>query len=172
MSLAGDLIEQARHLARREPRRPRQASLRRAVSAAYYALFHLLTEAAAREFIRGRDTASAAQRAIVRRAFTHSGLRKTCASWWGSEQHGHVPDGWRDAVGADDVTADLQFVADSLVEVQQARHVADYDVSRAFSREDALDLVQRTEHAFQAWERVTAGGRPERRAFLLALLVQ
>lgn len=43
MGLPEDLLEQAGHLARRERKRPRQASLRRAVSAAYYALFHLLT---------------------------------------------------------------------------------------------------------------------------------
>ena len=42
MSLATDLLEQADHLARRERKRPKQASLRRAVSAAYYGLFHLL----------------------------------------------------------------------------------------------------------------------------------
>src|SRR5712692_5365690 len=42
MPYADDLLEQARHLANREKKRPRQASLRRAVSTAYYALFHLL----------------------------------------------------------------------------------------------------------------------------------
>jgi uncharacterized protein (UPF0332 family) len=46
MALAEDLLEQARHLAKREPKRPKQASLRRAVSAAYYSLFHLLVSSA------------------------------------------------------------------------------------------------------------------------------
>jgi len=46
MSLARDLLEQAQHLSRREPRRPRQASLRRAISAAYYAMFHLMVQEA------------------------------------------------------------------------------------------------------------------------------
>lgn len=41
MAFPDDLLEQAVHLARREPGRPRQASLRRAISTAYYALFHL-----------------------------------------------------------------------------------------------------------------------------------
>ena len=45
MALADDLLEQAQHLAMRDPKRPRQASLRRAVSTAYYALFHLLIAA-------------------------------------------------------------------------------------------------------------------------------
>jgi hypothetical protein len=46
MALADDLLEQAHHLAKREPKRPRQASLRRAVSTAYYSLFHLLISSA------------------------------------------------------------------------------------------------------------------------------
>lgn len=46
MSLVHDLLEQAGHLARRERRRPKQASLRRAISAAYYAVFHHLTDEA------------------------------------------------------------------------------------------------------------------------------
>jgi len=39
MNLAEDLLEQANHLARRERGKPKQASLRRAVSTAYYACF-------------------------------------------------------------------------------------------------------------------------------------
>jgi hypothetical protein len=47
MPLAHDLLEQARFLVGRERRKPKQASLRRAVSTAYYAAFHLLgTDAA------------------------------------------------------------------------------------------------------------------------------
>ncbi len=42
MAYPDDLLEQAQHLAQREPKRPKQASLRRAISSAYYALFHLL----------------------------------------------------------------------------------------------------------------------------------
>ncbi len=44
MGLSQDLLDLADHLSRRERRKPRQASLRRAVSTAYYALFHLLIE--------------------------------------------------------------------------------------------------------------------------------
>src|SRR5712691_6919600 len=53
MSLHGDLLAQARSLLRREPRRPKQASLRRAVSTAYYALFHLLIHEATRMLVSG-----------------------------------------------------------------------------------------------------------------------
>ena len=56
MPLHGDLLEQAEHLARREKQRPKQASLRRAISTAYYALFHLLVDAGTRSVgTRGRE---------------------------------------------------------------------------------------------------------------------
>jgi len=42
LALPDDLLAQAKHLASKEPKRPRQASLRRAISGAYYALYHLL----------------------------------------------------------------------------------------------------------------------------------
>jgi uncharacterized protein (UPF0332 family) len=42
MVYADDLLELAQHLANLEPTNPRQACLRRSVSTAYYALFHLL----------------------------------------------------------------------------------------------------------------------------------
>src|SRR5271155_5126704 len=73
MPLAQDLIEQARHLANREPKRPKQASLRRAVSTAYYALFHLLTTAAVANWKTPRH------RAALARAFEHRRMHDACA---------------------------------------------------------------------------------------------
>lgn len=46
MPFPDDLLEQAYDLAQKEATDPKQASLRRAVSTAYYALFHLLVEEA------------------------------------------------------------------------------------------------------------------------------
>jgi len=42
MAFADDLLKDAHHLAGRGGKNPKQSSLRRAVSTAYYALFHLL----------------------------------------------------------------------------------------------------------------------------------
>ena len=42
MAFADDLLRDAYHLAGRGGKNPKQSSLRRAVSTAYYALFHLL----------------------------------------------------------------------------------------------------------------------------------
>ena len=46
MPFPDDLLEQAYDLAQKEPANPKQASLRRAVSTAYYSLFHLLIDEA------------------------------------------------------------------------------------------------------------------------------
>jgi hypothetical protein len=69
MPFADQLLEQARHLANREKTRPRQASLRRAVSTAYYALFHLLISEATSNWKR------ADQRHALARAFDHGKMR-------------------------------------------------------------------------------------------------
>src|SRR5271170_5069238 len=42
MAFADDLLNDAHHLATKGGKNPRQSSLRRAVSTAYYAVFHLL----------------------------------------------------------------------------------------------------------------------------------
>lgn len=43
-----DLLEQAIKLAKLDIRKPKQANLRRSISSAYYALFHLLVDDACR----------------------------------------------------------------------------------------------------------------------------
>jgi hypothetical protein len=49
--LHDDLQQQALELAGRDPRRPKQANLRRAVSASYYALFHFLVDQSCRQML-------------------------------------------------------------------------------------------------------------------------
>ncbi len=53
MNLHAELLKQAHFLARKEPKKPTQASLRRSVSASYYALFHLLVDEATRLMLSG-----------------------------------------------------------------------------------------------------------------------
>jgi hypothetical protein len=76
MAFADDLLEQAEFLANREPVHPKQASLRRAVSTAYYALFHLLIGEAVGNWGIAR------QRSVLARTFDHakmkSALRSSC----------------------------------------------------------------------------------------------
>ena len=69
MALAEDLLKQAMLLARKERKNPSQASLRRAVSTAYYALFHLLIQETSANWSR-IDT-----RDFLARAFDHKNMR-------------------------------------------------------------------------------------------------
>ena len=50
-----DLLEQALRLAKLDAKKPKQANLRRAISSAYYALFHMLVNEACRVQV-GRST--------------------------------------------------------------------------------------------------------------------
>ena len=74
MAYADDLLEQAQHLAKREKNKPRQASLRRAVSTAYYALFHLLIAEAALNWKRAH------QRHLFARSFEHARMKQASES--------------------------------------------------------------------------------------------
>jgi hypothetical protein len=76
--LQQDLLEQARHLAQRERKRPRQASLRRSVSSAYYAVFHLLISEAAAILVSGGPDGLKER---IGRAFEHASMRQVCSGF-------------------------------------------------------------------------------------------
>lgn len=71
MSLASDLLDQASTLATLDPMRPKQASLRRAISAAYYSVFHLLIDEGAR-----RISANVALQPYIARSFQHTAIKE------------------------------------------------------------------------------------------------
>lgn len=165
MSLSTQLLDQASHLATREPRRPKQASLRRAVSAAYYALFHYLIERAALQMVSGQN--AAAIRATLSRAFAHGAMKETSKSF--SKGMGKLPPVVQTALAGTVFPPDLAVVAQTFVELQEARHAADYDLAQPVIRQDALNLVARVQSALASWPAIeaTAAGR----YYLLALLV-
>ena len=74
------------------------------------------------------------------------------------------------ALAGSPVPAALSAVALAFVELQQARHEADYDHLRVYTRPNARDIVQRTEQAFRLWR--TVKGTPAADIYLVALLAQ
>ena len=56
---------------------PRQADLRRAISNAYYAVFHAVVTQAADELV-GKTNRTTPRYALVYRSIDHSSLRKVC----------------------------------------------------------------------------------------------
>ena len=63
---------------------------------------------------------------------------------------------------------ELLQVARALVELQEARHKADYDTARRFTRREVLDFVERAEQAFADWHGVR--GSIQADTFLTGLL--
>jgi hypothetical protein len=85
MALANDLLEQAQFLVQREPRRPRQASLRRAVSTAYYAVFHLLATSAASQ---ASPASPAGLSERIQRSLEHGAMKEAAKRF----ESGNLPD--------------------------------------------------------------------------------
>ena len=153
MSLAQDLLLLAGHLARREPRRPKQASLRRALSTCYYALFWLLAQDCAR-LLLPRHVRDAAQRML-----DHAALRRTAQH---IVQQQRLPAPWDEAWNAQGTIAGhLRFVAEAVLRLQDLRHRADYDPGAWFTRSDALRAVEHTEDAFAAWRQARAAAEAD-----------
>ncbi len=115
MGIAQDLLQQPGHLATYEGSNPTQASLRRAVSTAYYALFHPLLEDAAQ-----RWQGSPEARHGLERAFDQGLMKAASLQFRGTT--------WLDSFGASrQVPTEVRRVASAFVELQEERHTADYD---------------------------------------------
>ena len=145
-----DLLDQAERLIAAPPKRPRQVDLRRAVSAAYYALFHQLTGDAA-----GLYAGEAGNHARLRRTFDHSDLLRAAAEF----KKGSSPRVLQLTPGPG-----LRSVAEAFAELYYSRNRADYDLSTSFSKQEALLAIDRCRTALTDWQDVAA--RDEGRLFL------
>lgn len=165
MSLHHDLLEQAEHLAAREKRRPKQASLRRAVSTAYYALFHLLIdEVSTLVMPDGRLPSSRSQ---VGRTFGHAEMKRVCNAF--SAPPAKAKDELDRLVQATNAPPpDLIAVASAFVSLQEMRHQADYDTAKRYSRREVEASVRTARDAFDRWKRVRS--HPVTKTFLVALV--
>jgi hypothetical protein len=168
MSLADDLLELAKKSVNYNKSDVLGARLRRAISTAYYALFHLLLEHGA-----ARIVGHAGLRQLVGRAYSHTDMAKAAKSFRSGS--GSLPTLLTAPFGGGGVTLPQQIVdvASAFVDLQEARHEADYNLSRAFYRADVRALVALADKAFTDWKAVVA--MPEHAEvcdlFLAALLL-
>ena len=162
MALHDDLLEQADHLVSREPKKPRQASLRRAVSAAYYALFHLLVHEGSRRLAPALPSRLRSQ---VGRGFAHGNMREVCQRF-----RRFKPSDALAPLITLPLEADLVAVVEAFIALKEARHQADYDVAATYNRIDVLQKLAQARSAFSSWRAVRS--RPNATVFLAALLLQ
>lgn len=154
MAYHDDLLQQALDLIHKEPRRPKQASLRRAVSTAYYALFHLLISETVANWKR------AGLRSELARAFDHGTMKSASIRIQQSNFTGQNGG----------IIADLKFVARTFGQLQEKRHIADYDNATFSMKNEALQQVLWTREAFMRWRRIRSEDIAQK--YLLSLFVK
>ena len=131
---SGDLIETARGLAELSPRRPSQTNLRRAVSTAYYAMFHCLASTAA-DLLIGRSRTPAWHQ--VYRALEHGRARNACLQ---KRVMRSFP-------------AEVRDFAEAFVTLQNNRHLADYALdAKSYRKSDVVDEIKAVESTIGRFE--------------------
>lgn len=140
----------------------RQADLRRAISTAYYALFHAVLTAAADDIV-GSTQRMDSRYALLYRSIDHRSLRTTCQQMLQKEP----PPKYKPHTPPEGFGDDLNSLANAIVELKDKRETADYDPSYRATATDALLAV---DTARKALARFRAAGRVQRRAFLWLLV--
>jgi hypothetical protein len=156
------LLEQAQHLVKREPKRPKQASLRRAISTAYYALFHLLISEAVLNWRPAED------RVELARMFEHTDMRSICANKRDDLNKEFKKKKAGRPNQEEAVKRNLHRVVNTFVQMHEQRELADYDYSSNWTRTDVLPKVEGVAAAFKAWKAIR--NEDIAQAFLFTLL--
>ena len=137
------------------------AALGRAVSTAYYALFHLLTGDATSLIVPPGQPRLAE---FVRRSFSHSDMKKVCALVAREDS--------RTAIGlvlSPPIEADLVDVAQAFCDLQSSRQRADYSADQPLDEKQIAGLIDQASQAFRCWRRVRDTDNAQ--AFSVALLL-
>ena len=136
-----DLMEAARALTESGRGRPTQARLRRAVSTAYYAMFHCLAASAADLFI-GRTRGPAWHRAY--RALEHGRARSAC----------------RQGQTMPEFPVEVRNFARAFILLQIERQQADYALDTdAYQKSDVLGYIASAELAIGQFEQADIEAR-------------
>ena len=168
MSRSDDLLALASKMANYKKADLQDARSRKAISAAYYALFHLLLEHAAAKLVSHPGV-----RKLVGRAYSHTDMVKTARTFRSGSDA--LPNHLKSPFGMTfpNMPAEIVNVANAFIELQEARQDADYDQLKEFSRADAKRVANRAALAFTDWNRI--GAMPEHRdiceLFLASLLL-
>lgn len=167
--ISADLQSQAVMLAKREPRRPKQATIRRSISTAYYALFHFLIEEST-SLLCGAGQNDESLRQLAGRAFVHGKMKTLCREFTkpGTQGVHELLRAFWQPMGIS-TNAQIRLVAQNFIDLQELRHTADYDLSVFMSRQDALNAAQRVADAMSAWRSLKSTNREVCRLFALAL---
>ena len=140
---------------------PRQANLRRAISTAYYALFHAIVTDVADQ-LAGAGQRSSPQYAMVYRSVAHRDISDLCTNIVKQK----IPEKYKPFQPPGGFGADLLAVANAFVDLQEKRHSADYDPLYRVTASDVDLTLQTARAALHLWRNLP---RTRRRLFVLLL---
>lgn len=171
MSLVDELLDTARRLVATTTPSPTDADIRRAISTAYYAVFHRLIDVAVNHLL---PTHSADQHAGLGRAFEHTKMRDVCQRIGNlAKQQNPRPLPPLARILGSVVPPELQKLAESFCHLQQLRSEADYDrvpPINSMTLRSAQDAIGEASDAFANWVTLETTSKPIAQAFLLLLL--
>jgi uncharacterized protein (UPF0332 family) len=151
------LLELAKELSIKRTRgAPRKVHLRRAISSAYYALFHCLANRATCDLI-GLGVDKSPRFRLIYRSFQHADMLAAC-----KQAIKPLPTEF----GFRNFGPELQLCAHNFIALQKLRHDADYNPHAQFTLSDTQAAITRAEIAMRT---ITEAPVDERRLFLLTL---
>lgn len=150
--MSKDLIATAVRLSKVGSKRPKQADLKRSVSTAYYALFHALAKNAADTIVGVGKMRSDGAWTQVYRALDHGFAKNACKE-----------------IRNLGFPSEIISCAYTFVQLQEARHRADYDPNERITRGDAQASIR---NAAKAILDLSKADRSTRRAFAVQLVIK
>jgi uncharacterized protein (UPF0332 family) len=150
-----ELLQQAKELVHKNPNS--QADLRRSVSSAYYALFHLLI------FEACLNWSNDISRPGLARMFDHGVMKKVSKKITDSTK---TPYAREDPV----MVAKLRSFAGLFVKLQEQRHEADYNLKDAWTFTQSLKEMLAANRAFVTWQEIRTENISQ--DYLVSLLIR
>jgi hypothetical protein len=134
-------------VANRSSRRPRQSDLKRAISSAYYAMFHALC------------------RTVADGMIGTAGSIRSAPAWrqaYRSVEHGFAKAQCSNGKVMTRFPQEIQDFGNLFVKLQEDRHNADYDPMSRFQRSDVVQIIAAVEETIKLYRRAPV---KDRRAF-------
>ena len=128
---------------------PNQTDLRRAISSAYYAVFHHFLRSVSDHLIGSSPThRKRPEYRLVYRSLQHASMSEVCEA----VRKPSLSDRYERACGLASFSHGIKGCATAFVDLQRMRHAADYDPVRRFTKAQASAVIDTAAYATMAFD--------------------